>query len=257
MRNCVIFLFALLFATAYGHSAFTCPVARSTDTGIKGPYPCGSYPETAPTIVPPGPYTFTIYETISHSGAPWRIALSIGNDSNFDSYILWDHIPHMFQSETPKNIAFNINIPNINCTKCTLGLINIMTDKIGLGNQCTYPYGVVSNVCFSAYHSCSDVIINGTGDINTFQSTYVYIPPAGFNSRPTGNYTQESAAWTKDSYGIYWMIGETNTYNSACALELRGTSGTSSVHRPSSSVSITFNFQLVAILLFVTLRIFN
>jgi len=33
-------------------------------------------------------------ENIFHKGAPYRIALSPGNDSHFDDYILLDHVPH-------------------------------------------------------------------------------------------------------------------------------------------------------------------
>ena len=66
-----------------------------------------------------------------------------------------------------------------------------MTDKIAQNACCNYPSG--KDVCYSVYHSCANVIINGT------QTVESYIHQ---NALPKGPYTQESAIW----------INSTNTW---------------------------------------------
>ena len=61
-------------------------------------------------------------------GAPFRIALAFG-DSDFQ-YVLLDHIPHWDSNVSPKFYKFNINIPDVNCEKCALQIVNPMTDKL-------------------------------------------------------------------------------------------------------------------------------
>ena len=77
------------------HSRFACPTARSSFTGIKVG-PCGTEQNDfsgAVTSIAPGPLTLHIEESVSHTGAPWRVSLSL-DSSDDDACTLLDHIPH-------------------------------------------------------------------------------------------------------------------------------------------------------------------
>ena len=82
-----------LFAPS--HSRFACPPARSSSTGIKlGP--CGNELNDfsgAVTSIAPGPLTLHIEESVAHTGAPWRVSLSL-DGSDDGACTLLDHIPH-------------------------------------------------------------------------------------------------------------------------------------------------------------------
>eukprot|EP00546_Thalassionema_frauenfeldii_P018629 CAMPEP_0178903874 /NCGR_PEP_ID=MMETSP0786-20121207/5391_1 /TAXON_ID=186022 /ORGANISM="Thalassionema frauenfeldii, Strain CCMP 1798" /LENGTH=315 /DNA_ID=CAMNT_0020575277 /DNA_START=170 /DNA_END=1118 /DNA_ORIENTATION=+ len=101
-------------------------------------------------------------ESITHTGAPWRISLSQdGSDDN--PCLILDHIPHNELSNpsrriesTYTNYSITIDIPDVSCELCSLHFANPMTDKIGNagspnGAGCTDPDGS----CFSVYHSCT------------------------------------------------------------------------------------------------------
>eukprot|EP01080_Neovahlkampfia_damariscottae_P003030 gene3030-5040_t len=179
------------------------PAPRSSNTGIKS-YPCGGNAfwgqGQAITSLKPGEMIIKWEETISHKGSPFHIAISAENDNNYDKIILVDHIPHNDQGSAsdanPKPYSFKITIPDINCTRCSLGVYNPMTDKIPKGSCCPYPTG--TDKCFSVYHSCSNIII--TGKTPVAQYTHKY-------TGPTGPYTQESGQWNYDTNNKTWTIG--------------------------------------------------
>ena len=63
---------------------------------VARPDPCGPHPfESGPkTALHPGVNILRFEETITHTGAPFRIALAINTDASYDTYVLDDHIPH-------------------------------------------------------------------------------------------------------------------------------------------------------------------
>ncbi len=83
-------------------------------------------------------------ESIEHRGSPWRFAISINDDSNYESHILLNHIPHN-DGEGPRTsrnylfYALTLEIPDIDCPSCSLQMINPMTDKISGGGTCNFP----------------------------------------------------------------------------------------------------------------------
>lgn len=91
--------------------------------------------------------------------------MSIGSDDNFDQQILIDHVPHNDNAETTDMHAIEVEIPDIDCPKCSIQVLNIMTDKIG-EQGCTYPGqpgGAANTIaCPSVYHTCANVIITGS-----------------------------------------------------------------------------------------------
>lgn len=129
--------------TASAHSRWSCPEPRSPSTSIKDG-PCGD--ETTNNFIVssedmmeirPGPLRVVFEESIYHTGAPFRISLSAdGTDS--EACTLLDHIPHNdlavrpnFRDEsTYTQYAVTIDIPDVNCERCSLHLSNPMTDKI-------------------------------------------------------------------------------------------------------------------------------
>ena len=159
--------FFLLHVNA--HARWVCPPPRNPDTGIKSG-PCGletnvfTTDDSPISSIEPGPLLVQWEESIHHTGAPFRIALS-QDGSDDEPCILIDHIPH-FDAVTTFPIFGNdstyilysltIDIPDIQCDSCSLHLANPMTDKIGddgapTGIGCTDPLGT----CFSVYHSCT------------------------------------------------------------------------------------------------------
>jgi hypothetical protein len=207
------------------HSRWVCPPPRNPDTGIKSG-PCGSETDVfdtsvAPMVVAPGPLLLQWEESITHTGAPFRISLSQdGTDTGSPPCVLLDHIPHHdvpvapnFDNETTYILySFTIEIPDIQCDRCSLHLANPMTDKIGdLGaptaEGCTDPNGT----CFSVYHSCTlPLTIPGSTprsqftcpNVNPsdFPSTWIGDGGQSVDASVRGTYRRESATWSGDSF---------------------------------------------------------
>ena len=173
----------LLLSTHYlsteGHIRWECPAPRNPDTGIKSG-PCGEetdqFAASAAYTIAPGPFTVQWEESITHVGAPFYIALTQdGRDTDtlfLKPCILLDHIPHndltnpnFVNESTFELYSLTIEIPDVSCERCSLHIVNPMTDKIGdrgapNGVGCTYP-GFCGGV--DVYHSCTVPIrINGT-----------------------------------------------------------------------------------------------
>lgn len=157
---------------ANAHSRWKCPASRSSDTGIKTG-PCGLETNNFTFVaeedlieIQPGPLRVVFEESIWHRGSPFRIALSgDGSDEEEDVCVLLDHIQHndnvtrypdIYDPSTYVPYAITINIPDVQCDRCSLHMANPMTDKVGVdgapdGIGCTDPNGS----CFSVYHSCT------------------------------------------------------------------------------------------------------
>lgn len=88
-------------------------------------------------------------------------------------FVLYSHF-----TETTDMHAIEVEIPDIDCPKCSIQVLNIMTDKIG-EQGCTYPgqpggwlkltqlihplLGAANTIaCPSVYHTCANVIITGS-----------------------------------------------------------------------------------------------
>jgi uncharacterized integral membrane protein len=192
------------------HIAWQSPVPRNSDSGIKGPYPCGNeapkYGDTnngyTTTTYSPGGNIIYWHETINHHGAPFRIALSMSNnDNDYDQYILLDHLPHNDKDgggsfASPKVYAYNLTLPDVACSNCSLQIINPMTDK---QSPCSYPYATsTTSRCNSVYHSCANIII--TGRLIPSQYATIHINPASYDY-----HSGESAAWI-DSGSVWYHL---------------------------------------------------
>lgn len=99
----------------------------------------------------------------------------------------------------------SVNIPDIDCERCSLQVSNPMTDKIPQNTTCTDPDGT----CFSVYHSCANVAIMGTRpwDSNSPIEDLCRVdrswPPANEGSEtylPKGEYGLESAEWDETAF---------------------------------------------------------
>jgi len=189
--------------------------------GIKGPYPCGSEPFWGPgqasTVLHPGKVKIIVEEVVNHVGAPFRIALSPMNDNYYNRYVLLDHMPHNdiwgrnYSFDNPKVYSIEINIPDIDCPRCSLQALNVMTDKLPSRDLkcCTYP-DEGDGYCFSVYHSCANVRIPGKIPIADYSHVY---------TGPCGPYAQISANWTQNA-DHSWFITDPNyirAINNTCA----------------------------------------
>ena len=86
--------------------------------------------------------------TIGHPGH-FRIAFSLASDADFDTNILFDNIQHGVDVDPATNIfSKTIKLPNIQCTDCTLQLIQVMTDRSPPTN----------------YYSCADIQLTFDGN---------------------------------------------------------------------------------------------
>ena len=115
-------------------------------------------------------------------GAPFRLALSTGGKDNFETCTLLNHIPHhdVIGGPTlrPGFYSIVVDMPDIDCPKCALQLIQFMTDKVtnstdGTTSGCVFDpqdtTGLTSPTkCFSNYFSCADIAITGKTPINQF-----------------------------------------------------------------------------------------
>eukprot|EP01036_Dinobryon_divergens_P032857 gene32857-42536_t len=151
------------------------------------------------TTIQPGWNTIVWEESISHKGSPFRVAIL--DETETARAVLLDHIPHNDDSAPDSNnestytpYKMSVFVPDVLCSKCSLQLLYLMTDKTtncGI-DTCFYNPAdaackgstnekkvkclgapnsnvcVEENECFSNYHSCTDVIITGTQPITSF-----------------------------------------------------------------------------------------
>jgi hypothetical protein len=151
-------------------------------------------------------------ESITHAGAPFRIVLSPdGRDSaSFfsEACVLLDHIPHNDETaptysdeSTYELYSLTIEIPDISCKRCSLQIINPMTDKIGpagspTGVGCTDPDGTCGTI---VYHSCT-LPLKITG--RTPRTDYV-CPGVNPSDWPTSWRGDKGAAVPATQRGVY------------------------------------------------------
>lgn len=143
----VVVLFSLIHV-AQGHGRWKCPPPRDAldnngnhitfdNTGNKyaacGPQ-SGKWGFGSVTEISPGWNTIVWEESINHKGSPFRIALL--DETETARVILLDHIPHndattpVVQVEsTYAPYRINVFVPDVDCAKCSLQLLYIMTDK--------------------------------------------------------------------------------------------------------------------------------
>ena len=209
-----LLIFISLLPFVMGHARWKCPSARDynspsgahisfDNTGNKNG-PCGPFSGIkywgmgGVFNLTPGLMTVVWEESISHNGSPFRLAIL--DEKEQVVTVLLDHIPHwddsnpsMMRESSYVPYKMTVNIPDINCTQCSLQLLYIMTDKTTLCNigNCTYYaedsacsghtdstrscFGAPNdnmclkpNTCFSNYHSCTDIRIDGKLPFESF-----------------------------------------------------------------------------------------
>lgn len=225
LLQALIVVLALSYATiAYGHIVLSSPTPRSTNSGIKSPYPCGpnGFGTGVRTAMKPGVNIIEWDETINHNGAPYRIALSIGNDNGYDNVILVQHLKHNDAGTTTKRHKYKLVLPDIDCAQCALQMINVMTDKESAA--CDYPtLKSAGSKCSSVYHTCADISINGTVAAASYYHT---------NPTYTAYDLGESTTWTQDSNSKWYLASnwnsEGNTTGGTTGLASTGQSGEAS-----------------------------
>lgn len=155
------------FAHARIMPASTLP-PRSTNAGLKSG-PCGGVARTnAPTVLQAGA-TITVNweETINHPGR-YEWSFSESGDANFQimkngqdqDAIIAD--TQNGGGDLPHRYTTTLKVPNVNCTACTIRMIQVMTEN---------------PVNPSLYYSCADVQI--TGATAPPAPTPVPTPPPG------------------------------------------------------------------------------
>lgn len=97
----------------------------------------------------PGMVDITWKETVEHKGGPFRVSLTYESDANYDHFVLLDHIQHNDQGSVDghgKYYRVKVEIPDINCAKCALQLIQVATDMFPNGvYSCENPTGLVGS----------------------------------------------------------------------------------------------------------------
>lgn len=198
-----------VLSAAKAHVRWQCPEPRSQNDAIKQG-PCGRLardtldpdgirsPDAPVVTLSPGPLTVRFEETIPHLGSPVRIALSEEGVDNYENCILLNHLPHYDGSRSGNVYSITIDIPDVRCNNCALQLIQVMTDKIRVP-ECTYSVELsarfdpaVPDNCFSNYHSCANVRINGSTPRSQFTCSQPNDWP--FRNMPDFVYAQNEAA---------------------------------------------------------------
>lgn len=189
------------------------------------------------TTLSPGWTTLTWEESITHAGSPFRIAIL--DESEVARVVLLDHIPHNDKSAPNYNIEasyvpykISVNIPDVQCEKCSLQLLYVMTDKtVKCGTPVCYynpddaackgstdpnaatcagapnsQVCVAEGECFSNYHSCADVKITGSQPLSAFP---LDSQPADwpYNSLRMQYYGAEVSEWSNG-----WLSGIPSNY---------------------------------------------
>ncbi|MDZ7924485.1 MAG: SCE4755 family polysaccharide monooxygenase-like protein [Marinagarivorans sp.] len=138
----IILLSGLVFSPlSYSHARWDpngLVKPRTADTDGKVA-PCGGFAKTnKPTVLQAGATIEVAFESnIFHKGF-FRIAFSAANDQNFDSLILAENIRDI---SGQRYRTYSIKLPDIECTGCTLQLIQSMLDRSPPTN----------------YYSCADI----------------------------------------------------------------------------------------------------
>jgi len=238
--------FLFLIALASAHIKLIYPGARSGDSDILA-YPCGPFyfwEDDISTTLSPGKVTISIAETMAHNGAALRFALSYDSDDHYDELVLLDHVPH-YDTSSPGTLYVDLDIPNVQCTRCALQVISVRTDDFSNGNCCNYPFSEdFSYECRTVYHSCSNIVITGTVPILDWAATYKY-------NGPCGPYTTESnsGSWQPYSDGMKFdstssIVNQCEGFKSFCSATPTSTSTstsalTSSTSTPNATVSVS------------------
>jgi len=204
---------------ADAHARWSCPAPRDPSTGIKTG-PCGAQSGDFSGDmyeIQPGPMTLVFEESIAHAGAPFTISLSREGEDVYD-VVLLAHIPHndlnapVYGVESTYTKTYiTVEIPDVLCERCALQLLNPMTDKLA-GNgmeSCIYDPDC-SNCnngknCFSNYHSCANVRINGTAvarndyvaPAQSVDWPYAHLPTDEYFIGEVANYTADNL-WLLD-----------------------------------------------------------
>jgi len=231
----ITFLFLIAFASA--HIKLIYPSARSGDSDILA-YPCGPFyfwEDDLSTTLSPGKVTVSIAETMAHNGAALRFALSYDSDDHFDKLVVLDHVPH-YDTTSAGTLYVDLDIPNVQCSRCALQVISVRTDDFSNGNCCNYPISEdISLECRTVYHSCSNIVITGSVPILDWAATYKY-------NGPCGPYTTESnsGSWQPYSDGMKFdstssVVNQCEGFKSFCSTTPTSTSTSTSA--PTSSTS--------------------
>jgi len=207
-----------LFQRSDSHALWMSPIPRFGEPTRLKQWPCGSGQRddwnATYTSIPPGPVDITFRETINHKGAPYRIALTIQNDSHYDEFVLYDHIPHNEQGSTGEHDdpegkwhRVTVRLPDIDCsmTRCGLQLIQIMSDKFS--TPCPNPQGL-PNSCGSpanCYFSCANVRISGSRSPSSLLPFYNSVIGGDAANRKPYVKNETSILWKKAADG-YWTI---------------------------------------------------
>lgn len=144
MKYFTTLLFVFLPSALFAHARLTFPQPRNNNAGIKAG-PCGGLTRSAaPTNVVGGQMlTVQWQETINHPGR-YIFSLSFASDLGFAQNILatipdvqdGGGLPHLYTAQIP--------IPNVNCSTCTIQMIQSMEE-----NPTAPTY----------YYSCADINI--------------------------------------------------------------------------------------------------
>ena len=192
--------------------------------GACGPY-SGMFGMNGVTTLKPGPLTLTWEESVAHVGSPFRISILDENENV--QVVLLDHIPHDDSAKATPYIEgsyqpyhITVTIPDVKCEKCVLQLVYFMTDKTtkcGVDVCTYYPqdsacsghtdaaagkcFGAPNDIpcekadaCFSNYHTCTDVAIEG---VKSFVDFEMDLQPATWpwKNLTMGRYGLEDAEW--------------------------------------------------------------
>ena len=147
--NSLILIAALLYCHfSLGHSRFKSNefiTPRTTSDGVKTG-PCGGVVRSsvAKPYAPGTQITVEWEETINHPGH-FEFYFSEANDTGFKLLLTVSDVMDS-SNDLPHNYSVTIKLPDVLCDKCTLQMIQVMTDRSPPTN----------------YYSCADIKLTST-----------------------------------------------------------------------------------------------
>lgn len=204
-----LFLTTMPLSVVDAHVRWVDPLPRPSSS-IKG-YPCGynsAWGVGPITTLEVGRNEVVFDEFVCHNGDMVRIALSMGNDNEYDEHVLLDRLPHNDQcsqvDESKNMMAVNITIPDVDCVsnECSLQIIQVMSSKFR-GSSCQNPGGI-PELCGGGgrmYYSCARVRIEGSTPTipNIFNDFYGAPSPVDYEWPLT-------ADWCRNDEKDHWQL---------------------------------------------------
>lgn len=209
MRSALIAACLLTPSIAFAHIALTYPPPRTTSLKAGPCGAAGSVRGTNVTTLAPGS-TITVKwnETIDHPGH-YRISFDMdGNDfvvpptatgsTEGMTNVVKDLIADIQGGTVPREYTYDLTLPNMECTNCTLQVIQLMTDKA--------PY-TTDAASDDIYYQCADITLTANTQPDAGVQPMPDAGDTGGSDNNGGGGTVNGGCSTGNATGLVALVG--------------------------------------------------